>query len=234
MNAKNLLLAFSAVAFVSCSTVYKSGQTPDDVYYSPVRPVFEKNNDDSNNDQPNSQYNSVEEQRMRMTIRDRRWRDFDDDYYYSYNYSPYNYCTSNYNNYGYYYNPYYYSKPLYYPTVNFVTKVNNTPRMVNLNAYKNYTEAVTNTNAKTGKVNTTYQSSRQYNNSNNSGSKFGNVLREVFVPNQSANSNSNHNESSNNNRTYTPSTNTPSSSSGGSSSGSSSGSSVARPSRGGN
>lgn len=39
MNIKNLLLVLSSVAaLTSCSTAYKSGQTPDDVYYSPARP----------------------------------------------------------------------------------------------------------------------------------------------------------------------------------------------------
>ena len=37
MNTRILLLALSVAAFSSCSSVYKSGQTPDDVYYSPAR-----------------------------------------------------------------------------------------------------------------------------------------------------------------------------------------------------
>ena len=36
MNTRILLLAISVAAFSSCSSVYKSGQTPDDVYYSPA------------------------------------------------------------------------------------------------------------------------------------------------------------------------------------------------------
>jgi hypothetical protein len=36
MNTRILLLAISIVALSSCSSVYKSGQTPDDVYYSPA------------------------------------------------------------------------------------------------------------------------------------------------------------------------------------------------------
>jgi hypothetical protein len=38
MNSKILLLAISVAALSSCSTAYKNGQTPDDVYYSPERP----------------------------------------------------------------------------------------------------------------------------------------------------------------------------------------------------
>jgi uncharacterized lipoprotein len=37
MKTKLLLLAVSVAVFSSCSTMYKTGQTPDDVYYSPLR-----------------------------------------------------------------------------------------------------------------------------------------------------------------------------------------------------
>lgn len=232
MNAKILLIALSAAAFSSCSTAYKSGQTPDDVYFSPVRVVDESRNDDRNRDEARRTETSAEDARIRMTIRDRRWRDFDNDYDYSYNNSPYKYCTCNCNNYGYYYNPVYYSRPVYYPTVVAKAPVNSTPRMVNLNSYKNYNNAVTAANSKTGASNMWVRPSRQYNNSNNSGSKVGNVLREVFTP--GSNSNNNNSSSNNNTRTYTPapSSNSSSGSSGSSSSGSSSGS-VSRPGRGG-
>ncbi len=38
MNTRILLLVLCVAAFSSCSSVYKSGQTPDDVYFSPARP----------------------------------------------------------------------------------------------------------------------------------------------------------------------------------------------------
>ena len=41
MKSAILLLALSAIIFSSCTTAYKSGQTPDDVYYSPARPQDE-------------------------------------------------------------------------------------------------------------------------------------------------------------------------------------------------
>src|SRR5258706_16136470 len=103
MNAKILLIAFSAAAFTSCSTAYKSGQTPDDVYYSPARTIEERKDDDSKRDEVRPTENTADNNRIRMTIRDRRWREFDDDYNYSYNSSPYYYCTCACNNYGYYY-----------------------------------------------------------------------------------------------------------------------------------
>lgn len=236
MNAKILLIALSAAAFSSCTTAYKSGQTPDDVYYSPVKVVDESRNDDRR-DEARQQESTAEDKRIRMGIRDRRWRDFDNDYDYSYNNSPYSYCTCTCNSYGYYYNPYYYSRPVYYPTVAAKTTVNTTPRMINLNSYKNYSNAVTSNSTKTGTGGTTWVApQRQYNNSNNGGSKVGNVLRQVFTPGASNNSNSNNNNNSSNNnntRTYTPPpSNSNSGSSGSSSSGSSSGS-VARPGKGG-
>ena len=41
MKPQILLLAITAAAISSCTTAYKTGQTPDDVYYSPVRPQDE-------------------------------------------------------------------------------------------------------------------------------------------------------------------------------------------------
>jgi hypothetical protein len=232
MNAKILLIALSAAAFTSCSTAYKSGQTPDDVYYSPVRTIEEKKENDRNKEEAKPAENTADNNRIRMAIRDRRWRDLDNDYDYSYNNSPYHYCNCNCNNYGYYYNPYYYSKPLYYPRVVPTVAINSTPRMVNLNTYKNYSSAIV-TDPKTGAT-STQASSRRYNNSNNGGSKFGNIIREVFTPSGN-NGNNNSSSTNNNTRTYTPATNnnsSSSSSSGSSSGGSSSGTSVPRPGRG--
>ena len=42
MNSKILLLALFVAALSSCTTAYKTGQTPDDVYYSPARPQGEE------------------------------------------------------------------------------------------------------------------------------------------------------------------------------------------------
>ena len=90
MYAKILLIALSAAAFSSCSTAYKSGQTPDDVYYSPVRYVDEQQN---NNNRYEAKKEDNEDKSIRMRLRDHRWREFDDDY--RYDNSPYHYCTCN-------------------------------------------------------------------------------------------------------------------------------------------
>ena len=237
MNAKILLIGLSAAAFTSCSTAYKSAQTPDDVYYSPARVTDERQD---NREETTREVYTADDCRTRMTIRDPRWRYLDDEYDYSYRYSPYSYsyntCACTNYNYGYYYNPFYYPRPLYHPTVvTYKPALNTTPRMVNLNGYKNYNAAVA-YNPKTGSSitsssysnngNTRQGQVRQYNNSNES--RVGKTVREIFTPsNNSSNSNS-----SGSSRTYTPSSSGSSgSSSGGSSSGSSSGS-VSRPGRG--
>ena len=218
MQSKILLIALSVAAFSSCSTAYKTGQTPDDVYYSPVKPVAEKKYTEREDDRRpvNNDYE------ITMTIRDQRWRNFRNDY--EYDNSPYNYCYCNCKTTGYYYNPYYYPWAIYTLTPAYKTPVNSTPRMVNLNAYNGY-----NTKVAAGKTNSTstFSNSSQYNNSNRSSSRLGNILRQTIEPSSTT-------PSSNSTRTYTPSSSSSSSSSSGSSSsgsGSSSGSS--RPARGG-
>ena len=73
MNVKILLIAIAAVSLASCSTAYRSGQTPDDVYYSPVRSVEE--NTDRQRTEERVERIDYEEREIRMSSRDRRWRD---------------------------------------------------------------------------------------------------------------------------------------------------------------
>lgn len=219
MQSKTLLLALSVAAFSSCSTAYKTGQTPDDVYYSPARIVEEKQNEDRDEDKVRNQ--PANDYEITMGIRDRRWRDFRDDY--EYRNSPYNYATCKTYNYGYYYNPYYYPWAIYTGKLSYSAPVNTTPRMVNLNAYNGYSSRVA-----SGKSSGTIfwsNPSNQYNNSNRSSTRSEGRL--IILP---TNTNS---SSSNNSRTYTPSSSNNSSSSGSSSSGSSGSGSVSRPGRGG-
>jgi len=216
MHAKLLLITLSALAFSSCSTAYKSGQTPDDVYYSPVRMVDEDQDKRRDDDK-----NTVEDRTIRMRSRDRRWRTFDEDY--EYRNSPYNYCTCKCTSHGYYYNPYYYPTAIYSKTI---FPVNTTPRMVNLNAYSGFNSNNT-VISKTGNtVNPGSPSARTYNNSNEK-SGIGKAIRQIFSGSGSKSGSS----SSNNDRTYTPSTTNNSSNSSGSSNSSSG--SVTRPKRGG-
>ncbi len=217
MNTKLLLLALSVAAISSCTTLYKSGQTPDDVYFSPGRPYVEAKQEDR---VENRRYRN-DDAAIRMSVYDPRWRYLDNDY----RYSPYNYGF----NHGYYYNPYFWPYPVYSPV--FVTPTNpktTTPRANNLGGYgavPGYNNAPI--NPKTGRG----VPVRTYN--NNNGSALGNAVRKVLGSDTYNSNSSSNNNSNNNSRTYTPSTNTSSSSSSGSRPASSSGQ-VSRPPRGGN
>jgi hypothetical protein len=212
MKIKILLFAVSALTIASCSTAYKNTQTPDDVYYSPVRPIVEDNKKEENDQVDNGTANEVRE--IRMQTYDRRWRDLDRDYDYDYSYHPYKYGYT----YGYYYNPYYYNYPVYLPGTVYVNPKNTTARMTNLGGYN--TTTTTGVNPKTGKRET-ITTGGSYNNNNRS------VIRQIFTGLGNGNNN---NTNTNNTRTYSPSTNNNSSSSGTKSAGS--GTSVSRPTRG--
>ena len=126
MNKRILLLAAVAVGLTSCSTMYKSGQTPDDVYYSPApqqRVASSSNNDDQyyedsdqneyvdvQTEQDRSAYNS-EDNYLRMKVRNPSlWSSLDDYSYYGGGmYSPFSY--GNRFGMGFGYNPYSFYSP---------------------------------------------------------------------------------------------------------------------------
>ncbi|MEO6537253.1 MAG: hypothetical protein ABIT07_00035 [Ferruginibacter sp.] len=216
MKFKFLLLAVSAAVLASCSTTYKSGQTPDDVYYSPKRALEENHN----RQQDEVKNVSSEDREIRMSTYDRRWRSIDTDYNYDYSYSPYRYGYD----YGYYYNPYYYPCPVYTKGVAIRNPINTTPRTANLRTYSNSNTLITNQ-----KTSGTYQvnSRKAYTNSNGSTGSF---IRRVLTSAQN-NSYNNNRSPDNNNRTYTPSNNNTNSNNS-NNQGSKSSGSVSRPSRG--
>ena len=83
MKTRILLLAISAAFFSSCGTMYKSGQTPDDVYYSPGREQTAiVKNDEENEKYRNSSDQYTDESYLRMKSGNRRWSAFDEDYMY--------------------------------------------------------------------------------------------------------------------------------------------------------
>ncbi|MEO5984898.1 MAG: hypothetical protein ABIP80_05295 [Ferruginibacter sp.] len=186
MSIKILLFAISATAITSCNTAYKSGQTPDDVYYSPLRVVEENSNKEEQ--KPDHQNNvarnedNAEDREIRMKTHDRRWRDINDGYdcNCSCDHTPYKYGYNK----RYYYNPYYYPYPVYLDSRS-ITPKNSTARMVGLGGYNTFITAPV-VNPKTGK--TEYvPAARTYNNNNQQ-------TREPLPH-------------SNNNRTYSPSSN---------------------------
>src|SRR5258705_5590466 len=145
MNAKILLLALTVAALSSCTTSYKTGQTPDDVYYSPARPQEEyvrtEEKEDTRQYKNDDEY--YDDRYLRMKVHNRtRWSDLDDWYYYGnrYNYT-YTNCScicSNpwtpstyWNN---YYNPYSHNYVIINPKT---STTYNKPRTFNLNAYNN-------------------------------------------------------------------------------------------------
>ena len=73
MQAKILLIALSVAAFSSCTTAYKSGQTPDDVYYSPARYVNDHSRFDSNENKT-VYNNSSDAYEIQTGVHNRRWR----------------------------------------------------------------------------------------------------------------------------------------------------------------
>src|SRR5436190_1606138 len=221
MNSKILLLAFLVAAISSCTTAYKTGQTPDDVYYSPARPQDEYvqvQREDDRQYRNNEDY--YDDRYLRMKVHNRtQWSDLDDWYYYDnrYNYTAYN----NWNNpwspnayWNYCYNPYYNHGVIFNTGVK---NIYSAPRTFNLNTYNN--NSLTNNNYTNPKAprTSTYSGSRNVYNTNSSSNRSnpGSFLRNVFNNNSSSNTPSSSSSSS-----KSSSSSSSSSSSGGSSSGS--------------
>ncbi|MGI8950193.1 MAG: hypothetical protein ACR2FN_01280 [Chitinophagaceae bacterium] len=214
---KNRFFSIIAASFLlaSCSSVYRSSQTPDDVYYSPAKQ--NKTVASEQNDQYQDYTSSSDDNYLRMKVEDRyRWSNLDDyDYWYS---NPYNY---GYNSFivspfislsfgSYLYNPYLmnnwygynagytsiYGYNPYYPVYYYKNQMSsaNSNSLNNLNAYGNHNYNNSNYN------NRNYiQQNNQPNNQNN----FGNLMRKVFSPNTS--NNNLQNSWSQPVRTFTPS-----------------------------
>lgn len=209
MNSKILLLALTVAAFSSCTTSYKTGQTPDDVYYSPARPQdeFVKKEKKDDRQYRNNDDEYYDDNYLRMKVRNRyRWSDFDDPYYNSrrYNSSSYNCsCFGNpwtpstyWNN---HYNPYYQS----YVIVNPQTTIKYSgPRTFNLNSYNS--TVLTSGNYSNPKIRTSNTNNNSYSNntytaprnSNSNSSNSGNILRGIFGGNNNSSSSSTNNNSS--------------------------------------
>lgn len=97
-----LLLTFLAAGLLTgCSTMYKSGQTPDDVYYSPGRDIptaREEVRQREQHDRYEDYISSQDDRYLRMKVANRsRWNSLDDfDYWYD---SRYDFCPYYYNGY---------------------------------------------------------------------------------------------------------------------------------------
>ena len=239
MNSKILLLAVTVAALSSCTTSYKTGQTPDDVYYSAAKPQSDERIEKKEEKKEYAYSEDYYDDRyLRMKVSNRyRWNDLNDWYSYDRYSTGYNYQFGSYynpyNSWNYFYNPYCccnsyinYGSIKYIPAKPIVRPTN-----FNLAGYKNGN--YNNSNSTTARpVNRTNNTNPSYNNSNNTNSSRGpgKTIRTIFETNTNNSSSGNNNSSST--RTYTPSTsNSSSSSSSGSSGGSSGGGAVSRPGR---
>ena len=200
MKSQIILLIFFAIVFSSCSTSYKTTQTPDDVYFSPAPPqdeyVSQRNNDDRKykDNYPDS-YREYDNRFLRMKVQNRtRWSELDDWYqydHYAISYNPtYNLNTpwSAQTYWNYYYNPYCHGSVI----VNPKSTTYNKPRTVNLNTFNNLLSSNINSNPKSsGNPKTNPKIYSNSNDNNNSG--FGNTLRNIF---NNSNNNSGNNTGS--------------------------------------
>ncbi len=256
MKRTLLLSALSALVLASCSTAYKTGQTPDDVYFSPAADKEEYVVADKRDDRYYGGTDYYEDRYLRMRVADRyRWSAFDDYYNNPYAYSPYSYYpswNSPWNSYwawNNFYNPYCgwsfgggygYGHGGGIVIVKDPVRYNPPSRSLVLNpaSYNIRTNSNANGSYSPRRNNNNYTGPR-YNNSNaNSG--LGGTIRRTFSGSNN-NSNNSYNGSHNNNnststpsRSYNPSSSSSSSSSGSrssSSSSSSSGGGVSRPIR---
>ncbi len=245
------LLALTVAALSSCTSAYKTGQTPDDVYFSPGRE--EKAQEYVQLQERDDRYyrgsDYYEERFLRMRMQNRyRWSALDDYYFnntYAYNaygyyqnwYSPWN----SYYAWNTYYNPYYGGIHCYPGTIIIKDPQRYTPpsRAIafNPNSYvPNSSNRVTGSRSLNNSYNNT--NSTRYNNSNSNRSSLGESVRKIFSNSNSNSGNYNSNNSNNSTptRSYTPSSSNSSnsgsrSSSSGGSSGGGGGGTTTRPPR---
>ena len=104
MKTKSFLLVGLVVVLGSCSTAYRSGQTPDDVYYSPAPAAATYVVTNNSDERDSYSYRNAEEREIRRSIRDPRYRSsvsFDVGYGYNpFGYNPYVYNSFGYSPYG--------------------------------------------------------------------------------------------------------------------------------------
>ena len=244
MKQSFTLLALTVAVLSSCTSAYKTGQTPDDVYYSPTRKAAEYVQVEQKEEQTAQRAEDYYEDRfLRMRIEDRyRWSALDDYYFsnaYAYNsFGNYYSLSSPWNSYfawNCHYNPYYGGLP-YYPGGVIITKTPKiyTPpsRALVFNPASYNIGGNSSSSAVSKGLNNSYYN--RYNNTNsnrNSRNSLGESIRKVFTGNDNS---GNYNSGSNNStpsRSYSPSSSGGSSGGGGRSSGGGGGGSVSRPSR---
>ncbi|MDB5222284.1 MAG: hypothetical protein JWN83_951 [Chitinophagaceae bacterium] len=187
MKINFLLLTIITATITSCSTSYKTGQTPDDVYYSPVRlqnDNVRRDEDKTVND--NQVYTTTEDRNIRRRVHNRRYRRYDDRYDYPYGYN------NGYNSY----------PPVYGNPKSGTPQNTQQPRKTNLGAYAPNTsvpDSSKSTYSKFGNLNTgTTTNTAPASSSSNNGSAVGNLIRRVFSGNNNSSSNNSYNPGNSN------------------------------------
>ena len=241
MKRQILLLAITAAALSSCTTAYKTGQTPDDVYFSPARPQDEYvRTEEKQEYRYDDDY--YDDRYLRMKVHNySRWNYLDDWYAYDrYSYR-YNYYYGSYYNpytsWNYYHNPYCHNNNviIYNPKQTNVVANVPKPRNFNLSSYTNTNYNNANSNVRMNSYKPGTAGRPVYNTTNtNSGRGLSNTVKQIFSGSSNNNNRSDNNSNSSPTRTYTPSNSGSSGSSGSSSGSSGSSSGATRPSRGGN
>ena len=91
MKLRNILPVVLAIAALSSCSVYRSGQTPDDVYYSPGKKIYVSDAVDRYESYPSSSDDAY----LRMKVKDHdKWNTIDDyDYWYDSRYYANNYYS---------------------------------------------------------------------------------------------------------------------------------------------
>ncbi|MFM2137766.1 MAG: hypothetical protein RJA57_73 [Bacteroidota bacterium] len=176
------LLLVSVVLLQACSTAYRTGQTPDDVYYSPARGEKEEYvESERDNDRSNRYDDSYYDDRfLRMRVQNRlRWSTLDSWYLYDRYSIGYNYYFGSffnpYNAWHVYYNPYgrFYPYKVYHPGNGLNPRPSSGPlvkRPINLSGYRGANYNLWNQGGMTKKPVTTTRpvyTNTNYNNRNN-------------------------------------------------------------------
>ena len=188
MKTTHLFVLSVLVLLSSCTTAYRSGQTPDDVYYSPARPEEEYVRAQR---EESRRYRYAEEdyedRYLRMKVRNRhQWNDLNDWYSYErWTLGSNSYFAPTLNpfvSWNYYYNPYYsYHSPYFshWAVVSTPTKSNlNGPRTFNLATYQQTPVNIKSVRGQ-GEPNTPVSNTSP--SGRNSNSNRGNALREIFT-----------------------------------------------------
>lgn len=161
MKDKFLPILIAGFLLASCSSVYRSGQTPDDVYYSPTRQTARTDDDTKKEEKVEQNTASADDQYLKMKVRNRyRWTSIDDhEYWNDTRYTPC-YCPCNGS-----YTTYHYTTPIRYNTWytpytpvlvwGNTRTIRGTTSSSNVKAYTNRTFSNTNSpvNTKTGSAN---------------------------------------------------------------------------------